>query len=229
MQPFSGPCPVCGGASFAAAKVLFPALCDAWELAPHEVAYVDRQQGVHCESCRNNLRAMALAGALLRAFGRTGTLRDWCASRPDLRLLEINAADSLSPVLATCRGHRRIEYPEFDMQELAIESGSQDVVVHSDTLEHVPDPVRGLAECRRVLADGGVCVFTVPIIVGRLTRSRAGLPACYHGAPGTTSADQLVHTEFGADAWRTGIEAGFASCEIFALEYPAALALVLRR
>ncbi len=229
MQLFTGPCPVCGGESFATAEVLFSELVRAWELSQREVAYVNRQQGMHCEACRNNLRAMALARALLREVGHDGTLRDYCASAPDLRLLEINAADSLTETLATCPGHRRIEYPEFDMQELAIESDSQDVVIHSDTLEHVPDPVRGLSECRRVLAMGGACLFTIPIIVDRLTRSRAGLAASYHGAPGTTSDDQLVHTEFGADAWHTVIEAGFDSCEIFALEYPSALVMVARK
>ena len=50
-------------------------------------------------------------------------------------------------------------------------SGTYDLVVHSDTLEHVPDPVRALQECRRVLRPLGACCFTVPIVVGRLTRS----------------------------------------------------------
>ena len=37
-----------------------------------------------------------------------------------------------------------------------------DLVVHSDTLEHVPDPVRGLAECRRVLKPHGLLILETP-------------------------------------------------------------------
>jgi len=114
------------------------------------------------------------------------------------------------------------------MQRLPHADESFDLVVHSDTLEHVPDPVRGLAECRRVLRDGGACVFTVPIIVGRLTRSRAGLPPSYHGEAAKGDA-YLVHTEFGADAWRWPLAAGFADCRIVSLEHPAAHALIAIR
>jgi SAM-dependent methyltransferase len=114
------------------------------------------------------------------------------------------------------------------MQHLPHAEGTFDLVVHSDTLEHVPDPVRGLAECRRVLKDGGACVFTVPIVVGRLTRSRTGLPPSYHGDPDDGSG-YLVHTEFGADAWTWPLAAGFADCRIVSLEHPAAHALIALR
>ena len=41
-----------------------------------------------------------------------------------------------------------------------------------------------LAEfCRRVLKPEGALCFTVPKIVGRLTRSRDGLPKSYNGDP----------------------------------------------
>src|SRR5262249_28097788 len=93
------------------------------------------------------------------------------------------------------------------------------------TLEHVPRPVEALAECRRVLRNGGVCAFTVPQIVGRLSIARAGLPSSYHGSSANPS-DCLVHTEYGADAWKHVIQAGFDECRISVLEYPAALALI---
>jgi hypothetical protein len=48
----------------------------------------------------------------------------------------------------------------------------------------------------------------------------------YHGAPGEGKTDYLVHTEYGADAWRHVIEAGFSECRIISVEYPSALALV---
>lgn len=229
MPAFEGPCPVCGGTEFAIAAVLFDELIDAWELQPDEVRYIDRQQGLQCTGCRNNLRAMALGAAILRVADARSTLREFCALDNELRILEINAADSLTATLGNCPGHRRIEYPEFDMQELAIESASYDLVIHSDTLEHIPDPVQALAECRRVLRPNGTLLFTVPTIVGRLTRSRAGLPPAFHGAPGTTDEDQRVHTEFGADVWTTVLAAGFPACEIFALEHPAALVMIARR
>jgi len=48
----------------------------------------------------------------------------------------------------------------------------------------------------------------------------------FHGAPGDQKKDYLVHTEYGADAWRDVIEAGFSECRIVSAEYPSALALV---
>lgn len=87
------------------------------------------------------------------------------------------------------------------MQALPLEADSFDLILHSDTLEHVPQPLLALAECQRVLRPGGTLCFTIPIIVGRLSRSRAGLPPSYHGGSTTGAVDFMVHTEFGADAW----------------------------
>jgi ubiquinone/menaquinone biosynthesis C-methylase UbiE len=115
------------------------------------------------------------------------------------------------------------------MLNLDIESESVDLVVHSDTLEHIPNPDRALSECRRVLRGNGKCIFTVPIIVDRMTRSRTGLSPCYHGQSGVPADDQVVFTEFGADIWKMVLAAGFSSCELFSLEYPAALAIVARK
>ena len=106
-----------------------------------------------------------------------------------------------------------------------IPAGYYDLVIHSDTLEHVADPVVGLAECCRVLRPGGACCFTVPIIIGRLSRSRNGLPPSYHGSPGEFLTDFIVQTEYGADAWVQVLRAGFAECRITSVRPPAAHAL----
>ena len=103
---------------------------------------------------------------------------------------------------------------------------SYDLVVHSDTLEHVPQPVTALAECYRVLAPGGFCVFTIPMIIDRMTRSREGLPPSYHGDANQHSADFMVQTEYGADAWKYLILAGFQECRVIAAEFPSALAFI---
>jgi hypothetical protein len=50
------------------------------------------------------------------------------------------------------------------------------------------------------------------------------MPPSYHGSE--AQPIYLVHTEYGADAWKHVIRAGFQECRIFSLEYPAALALV---
>ena len=223
-------CATCGHDGIVDVDVLSPALVAEWDLAPAEVAYVNRQQGRHCTRCRSTLRCMALATAILRFAGAPGTLADWVrtdAARA-LSVLEINEAGGVSAFLAQLPRREFALFPRVDMQALPHADGAFDLVVHSDTLEHVPDPVRGLAECRRVLRAGGACVYTVPMIVGRLTRSRAGLPPSYHGTP-ADGAGYLVHTEFGADAWRWPLAAGFAEVRAVAVEAPAAHAFTAIR
>jgi SAM-dependent methyltransferase len=207
--------------------VLWKELIDEWRLAPHEVAYIDRQQGCHCTVCSSNLRCMVLARAIMACFDYPGVFRDFVKSElaRSLRLLEINEAAALTPFLREIPGHVLAQFPDVDMMSLPFEEGRFDLVVHSDTLEHVPRPIRGLSECQRILRPGGFCAFTIPIIVDRLTMAREGLPPSYHGSP-SNPADCRVYTEYGADAWKHVTLAGFRECRIFSLQYPAALALV---
>jgi SAM-dependent methyltransferase len=222
-------CPVCTSDTFATKDVIWPRLQNAWQLSADESSYINRQQGHYCTRCNNNLRSMALAASILKGFGFHGNLNEFFESRPELRVLEINAAGGLTPALKKSKGHRLVEYPEFDIQDLNIPDGCFDVVIHSDTLEHIPNPSRALSECYRVLDKHGMCFYTVPMVVGRMTRSRVGLAPSYHGCSSVEATDQLVYTEFGCDAWKTTLEAGFHSCEIFSLEYPAGLAMVARK
>ena len=216
-------CLVCGAKNLRDVEVLSSALIEAWDLAPAEVDYVNAQQGRHCAACRSTLRCMALAKAILGFCGANGNFAEFAESgmAQRMRILEINEAGGVSAYLARLRGRMFAAFPQVDVQALPYADASFDLVVHSDTLEHVPDPVRALGECRRVLRDGGACVFTIPIIVGRLTRSRAGLAPSYHG----TAADgkgYLVQMEFGADAWRWPLAAGFSEVRVTAVEPPAA-------
>ena len=221
-------CPVCGAKEFASAKILWPELIEAWQLSPVEVEYIDRQQGTYCTSCNNNLRAMALAKAITGTVGYKGTFAQFCSSGTNLKILEINPAGNLTHFLEKLSGHNLITYPEYDMQNLEISSQSFDLVVHSDTLEHVPNPVSGLSECLRILKSNGACIFTIPIIVDRMTKSRRGLPPSFHGSPDVEASDQIVHTEFGADFWKMLFDAGFTICNLFAFEYPAAIAIIAK-
>jgi SAM-dependent methyltransferase len=224
----SDACQICGHATFVHDDVLWPALVEAWALGPAEVDYINVQQGTRCEKCAANVRSQALARAIVRVLGDDGTLESSVQTHAasEVRILEINEAGALTPWLSRFRGHVLGRYPECDLTRLQYPDTAFDLVVHSDTLEHVADPRRGLAECRRVLSPGGACVFTVPIVVGRLTRSREALPPSYHGHAECHEPDFLVHTEWGADVWTSVFEAGFDRCEIIPFRYPSGLALI---
>lgn len=220
-------CPVCGGRNFSFREVLWPELISDWQLSTVEVDYINRQQGVFCIECGNNLRSMTLADAILFSYQYSGTLAAFVETNfaKTLNVLEINEAGGLTTVLKRMPKHTLVTYPDSDMTKLEFQSESFDLVVHSDTLEHVPNPAAGLSECRRVLDRKGRCIFTIPIIVGRLTRSRSGLKDCYHGSSSQTDNDFIVQTEFGADMWRVAVEAGFGSVRVHSFEYPSAFAI----
>ncbi|MDR3461536.1 MAG: methyltransferase domain-containing protein [Beijerinckiaceae bacterium] len=196
-------------------------------MSEYETAYVDDQQGCACQNCGANLRIVALGNAVCDVIGARSTLRDFIkdSAATPLRILDINGAEGLSHELSALPHYVRADYPTVDMHNLAYATGSFDLVIHSDTLEHVSQPVRALEECRRVLAAGGRLCFTVPTIIGRMTRGRAGLPPSYHGDPKVDAQDFIVHTEFGADAWTYLMQAGFSHVAINQVHYPAALAL----
>jgi SAM-dependent methyltransferase len=218
-------CLCCGSAEIASVDVLSADLIAAWELAPEEIAYVNRQQGLHCRDCGATLRCWGLAAALMRLHGFAGLFADFVQTpaASELRVLEINEAGALTRYLRALPRHTLGRYPAIDMSALPFADRSFDLVVHADTIEHVPDPIAGLSECHRVLDIHGVCAFTAPLIVGRLTRSRQGLPPCFHGTA-AEAHPYVVHTEYGADLWTHALRAGFPECRAYSLEYPATVA-----
>ncbi|HEX9009622.1 MAG TPA: methyltransferase domain-containing protein [Holophagaceae bacterium] len=224
-------CTVCGSSVFNSHPVLWDDLIAEWQLSPHEVEYINLQQGMACTNCGSNLRSQALALAIQTYLG-SNQLLEQLVFEPELAsksILEINEAGMLTRHLRVVPRYRFAAYPEVDMHAMMFESSSFDLVVHSDTLEHVAQPIRALAECCRVLRPGGALCFTVPIIVGRLSRDRGGLAPSYHGNPTSHPEDFVVHTEFGADVWTSVILAGFKSVEIVSLNFPAGIALIARK
>ncbi len=224
-------CGVCGGTSFTARKALWDELIREWQLSPLEATEIDRQQGETCDRCGANIRSIALANALRAFLGTKAVLLDAAASGigKNLDILEINEAGSLSPVLRSLGRHVFGAYPKVNIHALPYADATFDLVVHSDTLEHVPNPVHALAECRRVLKPGGALCYTVPVIVGRMSRDRTGLPKSHHGRPTTATDDYVVQTEFGADAWTYPMRAAFTEVSVHAVEYPIGLAFLARR
>ena len=222
-------CYCCISQKFQGHKVLWKELADEWRLYLYEIDYINRQQGLSCLNCGANLRSIALALAFMKALNFEGLFLDFVKdeSTRHLKVLDINEAGSLTPWLAQMPGHKLIKYPDYNMMALPFEAATFDIVIHSDTLEHVEHPTRALSECRRILKPKtGFCLFTVPIVVDRLTISRTGFPPIYHGRETTQPGDYLMLTEYRCDAWRQVILAGFSECRIVSIEFPAAQALV---
>jgi SAM-dependent methyltransferase len=220
-------CSVCGATDWQDTVVIWDELAEEWGITAQERAHIDRQQGTSCRQCGTSMRSAALADAVRTAFGWQRPFDQLRRRRPALRILEINEAGTLTPTLARWRRHQLVTYPDVDMMQLPLAADTFDLVLHSDTLEHVCDPVQGLRECRRVLRTGGHLAYTVPVIVGRLTRTRDGLPASFHGARGEDN--YLVHTEYGADCWQQPVAAGFRSVTLHAYDHPAALAVLCQK
>lgn len=94
-----------------------------------------------------------------------------------------------------------------DLQDLHFPDASFDVVVSSETMEHVRRPWQGFREIARVLRPGGIHCFTIPYRADRLTTARIDttgpedidlLPRQYHRDP-YRPQDSLVYTDYGKD------------------------------
>lgn len=200
-----GLCSVCG------ADTRF--VCNEWILSRElreawPPGFVERESML-CAACGSNRRVRALADALLRLYAVSARsvaelVRE--ESFRGLRVAEVNAAGRMHPYLAGLPHLAYREYPEVDLQALSWPDASFDLVLTSETLEHVPDLPAALRESRRVLRMGGRHVLTVPVDPRRATtRSRAGLPPQHHGRGGgpfalvTRKTDLLAHWDVGTD------------------------------
>jgi SAM-dependent methyltransferase len=213
-------CPICGSAKFYQKEILWKELIEAWGLSEEERRLVDRQQGLCCGECGASLRSMTMAAAMLREFGSHRLFREFVTKDPvaeRLSLIEINEAGDLTPYLSQFRHYTFARYPEVDIQALPFGDDLFDVIAHGDTLEHVPDPVLALRECRRVLSKAGRLFFTIPIVPSKLTRRRAGLASSFHGAPDQNAPDYVVCTEYGADFFTDVVAAGFRQITLHTL------------
>lgn len=215
-------CPCCGNKEFQQTPVLWPGLVSEWGLSERESEYIDRQQGFACTKCAMNLRTMTLAACIMKTCGFEGTFEEFVKSKPRLKVLEVNEAGYLHPLLKQLPNHTLAVFPKVDLMDLPYKDASYDFIVHSDTLEHIPDPLRALSETLRVLRPGGATCYTIPLVVGRLSKKRGKAPS-YHGSPG--NKEYLVCTEYGSDMWTQLLEVGFEECRLLSLDYPASVGI----
>jgi SAM-dependent methyltransferase len=217
-------CPCCGNKDFVTETILWPGLVREWGLTKKEEAYINRQQGLICKDCHSNLRSMTLARAMMNSYGvYDSTFKEFLMHQKGIKLLELNEAGNLSPFLNILTERTLAVYPEVDIKKLPYADNSFDMVIHSDTLEHVDDPLTGLSEVLRVLKPGGFTCFTIPVVIGRLSKKRPVSVPSYHGSP--DKKEYLVHTEYGSDMWTQIIKAGFYECRLTSLEFPSSVAI----
>lgn len=176
-----------------------------------EVAHDNYRETVAARQCTVRVRAML--DALLSAT-RGDTWRKvllFEALTPFAREVRGRYSLSLAVEYLPTEAERERMFPisHCDMCDMSFQSGSFDVLVSNDVLEHVPDLEKALAESFRVLKPGGWMLATFPFLFNqpntlRRARLQAGelvhliQPPEYHGNPVAGSANSLV---FNVPGW----------------------------
>ncbi len=164
-------------------RVIPRRLAERWGLTPRLADALARKESGFCSHCHAKLRARRLA-RVIRSLYPVGTppapsrsLAAWAQSpeSQSLRVAEINRIDGLHEQL--------VRLPQFsssdfrpgsrpgaiidgvrseDLTRLTYPDASFDLVLTSESLEHVPNLDAALREIRRVLVPGGRHIFTIP-------------------------------------------------------------------
>ena len=187
-------------------------LAETWGLSTRLRSGFNVREGDICTHCGAIKRAQSLAAGIIKSsvgFGAR-SLKVWVqvANDRNLQVCELNACHELHNILL---GLENLTYAEYgtdsqqDIEDLTYKDKSFDLVLHSETLEHVGNPGKAMDECRRVLKKDGLVLFTTPVIWSRKTRCRAKRvngsikyleTPSYHAQP---SDDYLVFYEYGRD------------------------------
>lgn len=228
-------CSVCGrvGPLLYSRDIIAPELIKRWQLTPELVEAFRRKESLACGWCGASLRVRRLARTLLDLYpvgGRSARSISVWVRQPEihaLRVAEINGIAGLTSYLKQLPHHLYSEYqespsagiPHEDLTRLSYPDASFDLVLTSETLEHVPDLELALSEIRRILVPAGRHVFTIPWrpdileTKPRLTLTTNGLeivtpPVIHH--PGG-DVGYPVFTEIGLDFADRMSNAGFST------------------
>ncbi len=194
-----------------------------------------RRESMFCRTCISNLRVRSLAAVMTRNMASSAPSLVAALDEIDaasMTIAEVNAIGSGGSMHQFLLRHPGLRYsehregarpgdivdgvPHEDLTELTFADGSIDLLVTSDTIEHVPDTRGVFSECLRVLSPDGMLIFTVPMTpLTPSTLKRAEIDAdgqivhhlepVYHGRgsgpfallPMTT--DMLAFYDFGLD------------------------------
>ena len=205
-------CVYCNAQAFTQQTIITDELAQTWGLSSRERGWFDEREGHFCGICHMSKRVRMLLWSLKRIQPEF----------KNLHILHLNQTNDLSRAIS--KAERLVETTyvpsrEFgvevnglsnqDMTRLTFESNSFDLVIHSETLEHLHDYELALSEANRVLRAGGYQIYSVPLLHGRETRRRIGrdaegndvrlLPLSTHGLSG----EYPVVWEFGRDFIRS--------------------------
>jgi SAM-dependent methyltransferase len=206
-------------------------LTRAWELSQTWKSRINDREGTFCLRCGAQPRIQALAAALADTYSCNLPLNKSLNGLSDTKIAEINACGSLHRALKNLPYLTYSEYmpkrkdiQKEDVTKLSYPNSSFDCVIHSETMEHVPDTIKAFSEIHRILKPDGYTIFTIPIIPdGRPTKQRAKIdpqgnlihlhPPSFHGPPWAKKEDYLVFWEFGSDIIPVIESTGF-SCQL---------------
>jgi SAM-dependent methyltransferase len=241
-----GRCEICGRfmPMLYRRRVVPRRLEELWGLSPRLAEALARRESCECAWCGGKLRARRLARVLLETYPvgeppqPARSVADWVRypEAQAMRVAEINRIDGLHEVLAPLP---RLAASDFtpgaapgeivdgirneDLTRLTYPDACFDLVLSSETLEHISDLTAALREIRRVLVPGGRHLFTVPRLPAVATTfARATLDAsgatvhhataiCHPGG----DVGYPVFTEFGADCLEIFRRAGFETTMAF--------------
>jgi len=219
-------------------RVIPHRLEELWQLSPRLAEALARKESSDCSGCGAKLRGRRMALVLMQIYQPSDhavparSLAEWARREENkpLRIAEINRIDGVHEQLLAMPGFQPSDFqPEVkpgevsggvrceDVTRLTYADETFDLVLTSETLEHVPDLQAALLEIYRVLAPGGRHVFTIPVLPGvsktfaRMTRQPDGTLK-YHAPrichPGGDDG-YPVFTEFGTDVPEILRKAGF--------------------
>jgi SAM-dependent methyltransferase len=250
-------CAICGRLALMIyrRRVVPRRLEELWGLTPPLAAALARRESLDCARCGGKLRARRLAAVLLQTYPlgspptATRSIAEW-VRHPEarrLRVAEINRIDGLHAVLQVLPQFAASDFTpgaapgaivqgvrNEDLTRLTYPDAAFDLVLSSETLEHVPDLEAALREIRRVLVPGGRHIFTVPVlptVAASFARAALGPggsidavapPLCHPGG----DVGYPVFTEFGTDCPELFRRAGFETTVAFGPTTPDDLAQV---
>ena len=222
-------CYACGHShEFVFKKIINDELAEKWGLNESLRKSFDIRESSQCTVCGSSLRSNLHARTICYLLApETSFLVEAVRDKEfrKLKIAEINAYGALHKLITDLPNLMYSEYMSADkktrrenLDKLSYPSSYFDVVLTSETLEHVPDWRLAKREIHRVLKPGGHHIFTVPAVLTRRTRTRAVmqgekvkkiLPASYHGYNRGKTEDYLVFNEFGSDFRKSIDELGF--------------------